>query len=82
MPPTFHEFLVTTVGSIFTKCYCNAFGMQFFVISCVKYTSRSFSKRQKSSSPGPLDQESSRLGLDVCCLVVLEILTNRTPHWK
>ena len=36
----------------------------------------SFSKRQRLASS---DQESSHLGLDACCLVVLEILTNRTP---
>ena len=42
------------------------------------YTSISFSKRQCLASS---DQESSHLGLDACCLtlVVLEILTNRTP---
>ena len=42
------------------------------------YTSISFSKRQRLASS---DQESSHLGLDACCLtlVVLEILTNRTP---
>ena len=40
------------------------------------YTSISFSKRQGLASS---DQESSHLGLDACCLVVLEILTNRTP---
>ena len=42
----------------------------------VKYTSISFSKTQCLASS---DQESSHLGLDACCLVVLEILSNRTP---
>ena len=41
-----------------------------------RYTSISFSKMQCLASS---DQESSHLGLDACCLVVLEILTNRTP---
>ena len=40
------------------------------------YTSISFSKRQCLASS---DQESSHLGLDACCLVVLEILTPLDP---
>ena len=34
---------------------------------------------KKAVSIASSDQESSHLGLDACCLVVLEILTNRTP---